>query len=392
MSAACGDGMVTSRFREVLNPPGVLGKTCPRLVEVQDCLVPAPCDTRCGSLLGEWMEWGVCSAMCDVGSQMRRRKPVLLSKLSGRCSQIGSESKYCVASGGRLCKVPSGAASINGQSPDEDEKRYTKAKEDERPSVLQRMQLVGLRDVEERHHIELQREEDRDAIVDALADNEDDNEPIVIGQLPPRSGEGPALVDSLDRLKARVGWRIIAEGALRNLPPSRRSANLSAQSKFPLELTFASHTGNTSRLMTCLKSWLAHAVLGVRAEWVRVSIVDLAQDPGGGWAANADVAAVCTPIDPNIDGDGEISISEQAARAAAAGVAKPTAWPDPASMPPHCQQTVSTLSRYSRQAGFHDFRASLAASGCLRQAGFTTGGLSWLGHAHFEGAVSDSTP
>ena len=79
-SVTCGKAGKQERHRTLLSSPGHGGKTCPKMIEVQDCYLGA-CPVDC-----EITEWGVvadCDASCGGGGRLERREITVNSDHGG---------------------------------------------------------------------------------------------------------------------------------------------------------------------------------------------------------------------------------------------------------------------------------------------------------------------
>jgi hypothetical protein len=69
-SVTCGKAGKQERHRTLLSSPGHGGKTCPKMIEVQDCYLGA-CPVDCE--VSAWASWSPCTKSCGVGRQSRSR-------------------------------------------------------------------------------------------------------------------------------------------------------------------------------------------------------------------------------------------------------------------------------------------------------------------------------
>ncbi|CAD7922583.1 unnamed protein product [Amoebophrya sp. A120] len=94
-SHPCGGGQ-KKRTRKVNTLPQYGGKDCASgLEEVAPCSTE-PCEHPSDCVMGDWTDWGKCSATCGGGEQHRARKVVKASKHGGRpCSDETSEVRGC---------------------------------------------------------------------------------------------------------------------------------------------------------------------------------------------------------------------------------------------------------------------------------------------------------
>merc|ERR1719375_1115317 len=90
-SAECGGGEQTS-MREVVTPQSNGGAECPPMIEKSSCNLQ-PCPIDC--VVGEWSDYGMCSAPCGGGIMSRIRQPLTDAEHGGEpCGDL-SETQEC---------------------------------------------------------------------------------------------------------------------------------------------------------------------------------------------------------------------------------------------------------------------------------------------------------
>jgi hypothetical protein len=91
-NAACGTGYQT-QTRPIIIAQAFDGQACPPTSETQECTSPVACHAAC--TVGEWVEWGTCSAACDGGTETRTREVTLPAEYSGETCPAAEESRPC---------------------------------------------------------------------------------------------------------------------------------------------------------------------------------------------------------------------------------------------------------------------------------------------------------
>merc|ERR1719443_913528 len=90
-SVECGGGEMTLT-REVVTPASNGGAECPVMIEKQSCNMQ-PCPIDC--VVGEWSDYGMCSAPCGGGIMSRIRQPLTDAEHGGEpCGDL-SETQEC---------------------------------------------------------------------------------------------------------------------------------------------------------------------------------------------------------------------------------------------------------------------------------------------------------
>jgi len=90
-SVECGGGEMTMT-REVVTPASNGGAECPIMIDKESCNLQ-PCPIDC--VVGEWSEYGMCSAPCGGGIMSRVRQPLTDSEHGGEpCGDL-SETQEC---------------------------------------------------------------------------------------------------------------------------------------------------------------------------------------------------------------------------------------------------------------------------------------------------------
>merc|ERR1719252_423804 len=90
-SVECGGGEMTLT-REVVTPAANGGAECPPMIEVEPCNLQ-PCPIDC--VVGEWSDYGMCSAPCGGGIMSRIRQPLTDAEHGGEpCGDL-SETQEC---------------------------------------------------------------------------------------------------------------------------------------------------------------------------------------------------------------------------------------------------------------------------------------------------------
>merc|ERR1719235_306805 len=90
-SVECGGGEVTLT-REVVTPASNGGAECPIMIDKQSCNMQ-PCPIDC--VVGEWSDYGMCSAPCGGGIMSRIRQPLTDAEHGGEpCGDL-SETQEC---------------------------------------------------------------------------------------------------------------------------------------------------------------------------------------------------------------------------------------------------------------------------------------------------------
>ncbi|CAE8638049.1 unnamed protein product, partial [Polarella glacialis] len=270
--SACGLGVSSSRVRDIVVARGPTGRPCQSQVESEACARPEPCPAFCKSLMGSWEPWSDCSAMCDLGRRWRVRSLADANTSSAKtlvavCEAHAREFQPCEPESGRCaCVKRAGAApcaasrqapAVNGTS------------------VVQQMQLVGLRAPRERHHVELSSATARDELLRVLSVESGGSSGITSS--PPVPGgvsdevfgmTGPLVHESVPSLGIRVGWRLVqVSGSVQTrFNATALLSALEAIHDFPAEVAVEGLGGSFRKLSTCLESWLSKSVLQVSHE------------------------------------------------------------------------------------------------------------------------------
>jgi len=101
-SVECGGGEMTLT-REVVTPASNGGAECPIMIDKQSCNMQ-PCPIDC--VVGEWSEYGMCSAPCGGGIQTRVRQPLTDAEHGGEpCGDLSEALECNVFACDRPCEL-----------------------------------------------------------------------------------------------------------------------------------------------------------------------------------------------------------------------------------------------------------------------------------------------
>jgi len=350
-SSACGDGVTTSRYRLITSSPGIRGKTCPPLVESAPCLRTAGCPASCAQIMGSWQDWSGCSAMCNIGRQWRTRKidahrPGENHFVAFECETHGREFQYCAPDVGPCaCHRQSGARPCGQELQIGQHEKELQAERPGEERVEQELLIVGLRAPFERRHLQLQDALTRDELLRILEDV---------------SSERPVVQTDSTSLGVRAGWHLVYVGDALDVEEQAselQGGNATAKSllslnAFPAEVVLEGLDGSVRELQRCLRSFLAESVLNVSLPHVDVKAERPHTDMHGGDRVSFGLSAAC---------------SEEAPAEPAEEKGPPAAL--------SCVRLLSRLNSMRRAVPKKELKH------CISQAGFTAGGVGWIGAA-----------